>query len=168
MCRTQLPNEASGMPGRATGQLTTLEQRHICSPAPGQMVRNAHPDNATPNDHNIHLGRNFLAHVDPLGPFVLVVAIYRIETNRGHRVVEHVRVLIIGGGAVGCSCLYHLTALGWTDVILLERNDLTSGSTWHAAGNCPTFSTSWGVLRLQQYSASLYRRLGEQVGYPIN
>jgi dimethylglycine dehydrogenase len=82
--------------------------------------------------------------------------------------VEQVRVLIIGGGVVGCSCLYHLTMLGWTDAVLLERNDLTSGSTWHAAGNCPTFSTSWGVMKLQQYSASLYRHLGEQVDYPIN
>jgi dimethylglycine dehydrogenase len=82
--------------------------------------------------------------------------------------VEHVRILIIGGGAVGCSCLYHLTRLGWTDAVLLEQSDLTSGSTWHAAGNCPTFSTSWGIMRLQQYSASLYRRLAEEVDYPIN
>jgi dimethylglycine dehydrogenase len=82
--------------------------------------------------------------------------------------VERVRVLIIGGGAVGCSCLYHLTRLGWSDVALVEQNDLTSGSTWHAAGNCPTFSTSWSVLKLQQYSAALYRRLGEEVDYPIN
>lgn len=82
--------------------------------------------------------------------------------------VERVRVLVIGGGAVGCSCLYHLTRLGWSDVVLLEQHDLTSGSTWHAAGNCPTFSTGWGVLKLQQYSAALYRRLGQDVGYPIN
>ena len=82
--------------------------------------------------------------------------------------VEHVRVLVIGGGAVGCSCLYHLATLGWTDAVLLEQNDLTSGSTWHAAGNCPTFSTGLGLLRLQQYSAKLYRRLGDEVDYPID
>ena len=82
--------------------------------------------------------------------------------------VEHVRALVIGGGAVGCSCLYHLTRLGWTQALLLERDDLTSGSTWHAAGNCPTFATSVGVMKLQQYSASLYRRLGAEVDYPIN
>jgi len=82
--------------------------------------------------------------------------------------VERVRVLVIGGGAVGCSCLYHLASLGWTDLVLLERHELTSGSTWHAAGNCPTFSTGWSVMKLQQYSASLYRRLGDEVGYPIN
>jgi dimethylglycine dehydrogenase len=83
-------------------------------------------------------------------------------------VVEHVRVIIIGGGAVGCSCLYHLARLGWTDALLLEQNELTAGSTWHAAGNCPTFSTSLGIQKLQQYSASLYRSLGDDAGYPID
>ncbi len=81
---------------------------------------------------------------------------------------EHVRALVIGGGVVGCSCLYHLTRLGWTQVLLVERDDLTCGSTWHAAGNCPTFAGSIGVMKLQQYSAHLYRRLGAEVGYPIN
>jgi dimethylglycine dehydrogenase len=81
---------------------------------------------------------------------------------------EHVRVLVIGGGAVGCSCLYHLSAMGWNDAILLERDDLTAGSTWHAAGNCPTFATNPSLLKLQQYSAALYRRLAEDPGYPIN
>jgi dimethylglycine dehydrogenase len=81
---------------------------------------------------------------------------------------EHVRALVIGGGVVGCSCLYHLTRLGWTQVLLVERDDLTCGSTWHAAGNCPTFATSLGVMKLQQYSAALYRRLGGEVSYPIN
>ena len=47
----------------------------------------------------------------------------------------HTRVLVIGGGVVGCSVLYHLTKLGWSDVMLVERSELTSGSTWHAAGN---------------------------------
>ena len=84
------------------------------------------------------------------------------------RLAERVRVLIIGGGAVGCSCLYHLAAMGWNDAILLERDELTSGSTWHAAGNCPTFSTTPSLLKLQQYSAALYRRLGDDTGYPIN
>jgi dimethylglycine dehydrogenase len=82
--------------------------------------------------------------------------------------VERTRVVVIGGGAVGCSCLYHLALLGWTDAVLLEQNELTSGSTWHAAGNCPTFSTGWGLLRLQQYSAALYRQLSSAVEYPIN
>src|SRR5262244_1784347 len=81
---------------------------------------------------------------------------------------DRARVVIIGGGAVGASCLYHLAKLGWTDSVLVEQNELTSGSTWHAAGNCPTFSTSWGLLKLQRYSTELYRRLGDEVDYPIN
>jgi len=74
------------------------------------------------------------------------------------------RVVVIGGGAVGCSALYHLTRLGWSDVVLLERDELTSGSTWHAAGNCPNFSTSWSLLKLQQYSTALYARLPSELG----
>jgi dimethylglycine dehydrogenase len=81
---------------------------------------------------------------------------------------SHVRVLVIGGGAVGCSVLYHLTRLGWRDVALTERDELTSGSTWHAAGNCPTFSTSWNVLKLQRYGNALYARLAGEVDYPID
>jgi dimethylglycine dehydrogenase len=80
----------------------------------------------------------------------------------------HARVVIIGGGAVGCSTLYHLAKLGWTDAVLLERDELTSGSTWHAAGNCPNFSTSWNLLKLHRYSTALYARLADEVGYAIN
>ncbi len=78
------------------------------------------------------------------------------------------RVVIIGGGAVGASCLYHLALAGWTDCILLERNELTAGSTWHAAGNVPTFSSSWSIMNMQRYSAELFRDLGERVDYPMN
>ncbi|MGN6451856.1 MAG: NAD(P)/FAD-dependent oxidoreductase, partial [Steroidobacteraceae bacterium] len=78
------------------------------------------------------------------------------------------RVVVIGGGAVGCSALYHLTQLGWTDAVLLERDELTAGSTWHAAGNCPNFSTSWSILKLQRYSTALYARLARETGYDIN
>ncbi len=78
------------------------------------------------------------------------------------------RAVIIGGGAVGASCLYHLARAGWTDAVLLERNELTAGSTWHAAGNVPTFSTSWSVMNMQRYSTELYARLGAEVDYPMN
>ena len=78
------------------------------------------------------------------------------------------RVVIIGGGAVGASCLYHLAKAGWADCVLLERNELTAGSTWHAAGNVPTFSTSWSVMHMQRYSTELYRGLGAAVDYPMN
>ncbi len=70
------------------------------------------------------------------------------------------RVVIIGGGAVGVSALYHLGKAGWSDCLLLEKNELTAGSTWHAAGNVPTFSSSWSVMNMQRYSADLYRGLG--------
>ncbi len=78
------------------------------------------------------------------------------------------RVVIIGGGAVGASCLYHLCKAGWTDCVLLEKNELTAGSTWHAAGNVPTFSSSWSIMNMQRYSAELYRGLGAAVDYPMN
>ena len=78
------------------------------------------------------------------------------------------RVVIIGGGAVGASVLYHLARSGWTDCVLLEKNELTAGSTWHAAGNVPTFSTSWSIMNMQRYSTELYRGLAEAVDYPMN
>ena len=78
------------------------------------------------------------------------------------------RVVIIGGGVVGASTLYHLGLKGWTDCVLLEKNELTAGSTWHAAGNVPTFSTSWAIMNMQRYSTELYSRLGEEVDYPMN
>ena len=78
------------------------------------------------------------------------------------------RVVIIGGGVVGTSSLYHLAKAGWTDCVLLEKNELTAGSTWHAAGNVPTFSTSWSIMNMQRYSTELYSRLGAEVDYPMN
>jgi len=78
------------------------------------------------------------------------------------------RVVIIGGGVVGSSCLYHLAKAGWSDCVLLEKNELTSGSTWHAAGNCPNFSGSWSIMKMQNYSIQLYQRLGDEVDYPMN
>ncbi|MEI6097836.1 MAG: FAD-dependent oxidoreductase [Alphaproteobacteria bacterium] len=78
------------------------------------------------------------------------------------------RVVIIGGGAVGVSSLYHLAKAGWTDCLLLEKNELTAGSTWHAAGNVPTFSSSWSIMNMQRYSAGLYRGLGAETDYPMN
>lgn len=82
--------------------------------------------------------------------------------------VEQARIVIIGGGAVGVSALYHLGQMGQTDCLLLEGNELTSGSTWHAAGNCPNFSTSWNVMKLQRYGTELYSKLAAEVDYPIN
>ena len=78
------------------------------------------------------------------------------------------RVVIIGGGVVGVSTLYHLAKMGWNDCVLLEKNELTAGSTWHAAGNCPSFSTSWAVMNMQRYSLGLYKGLAAEVDYPMN
>ena len=78
------------------------------------------------------------------------------------------RVVIIGGGAVGVSALYHLALAGWRDCVLLEKNELTAGSTWHAAGNVPIFSTAWSIMNMQRYSAELYRTIGERVEYPLS
>ena len=78
------------------------------------------------------------------------------------------RVVIIGGGVVGVSTLYHQAKAGWKDCILLEKNELTAGSTWHAAGNCPNFAGSWAVMNMQRYGAAMYRTLGEDVDYPMN
>jgi dimethylglycine dehydrogenase len=78
------------------------------------------------------------------------------------------RVVIIGGGIVGVSALYHLAKAGWSDCLLLEKNELTAGSTWHAAGNCPNFAANYGVMNMQRYSLALYRALADEVDYPIN
>ena len=85
-----------------------------------------------------------------------------------NQTAETARVVIIGGGVVGVSSLYHLAKAGWTDCVLLEKNELTAGSTWHAAGNCPSFSTSWAIMNMQRYSLELYRGLADAVDYPMN
>ena len=77
---------------------------------------------------------------------------------------SHVRVAVIGGGVVGCSVLYHLTRLGWRDVMLIERSELTSGSTWHAAGGFHTLNADTNMAALQGYTIRLYRELEELTG----
>src|SRR6266705_3048282 len=69
------------------------------------------------------------------------------------------RVVVIGGGVVGASVLYHLTKAGWSDVLLIERDELTSGSTWHAAGGMHTVNGDPNVAKLQQYTINLYKEL---------
>jgi len=74
------------------------------------------------------------------------------------------RVVVIGGGVIGCSVLYHLTKLGWSDVMLVERSELTSGSTWHAAGGFHTLNADTNMAALQGYTIRLYRELEELTG----
>ncbi|MEQ8604271.1 MAG: FAD-dependent oxidoreductase [Marivibrio sp.] len=75
-----------------------------------------------------------------------------------------VQVAVIGGGVVGCSVLYHLTKAGWKDVVLIERSELTSGSTWHAAGGFHTINGDPNVAKLQQYTIGLYKEIEEISG----
>ncbi len=81
---------------------------------------------------------------------------------------SHARVVVIGGGAVGVSTLYHLTKKGWSDVVLLERAELTAGSTWHAAGLLPLFNMSYTVGQLHKYSVDLYKRLPAETGQDVS
>jgi dimethylglycine dehydrogenase len=77
---------------------------------------------------------------------------------------SHAQVVVIGGGVVGCSVIYHLTRLGMKDVILIERSELTSGSTWHAAGGFHTLNADTNMAALQGYTIRLYRELEEITG----
>ncbi|MGC6517024.1 MAG: GcvT family protein [Candidatus Puniceispirillaceae bacterium] len=80
---------------------------------------------------------------------------------------DQARVVVIGGGVVGASILYHLTKRGWQDVMLIERSDLTSGSTWHAAGGMHTINGDPNVAKLQQYTIELYKEIEEASGQDI-
>ena len=85
---------------------------------------------------------------------------------------SHARVVVIGGGVVGVSTLYHLARKGWTDAVLLERTELTAGSTWHAAGGMHTLNSDPSVARLQTYTIRLYEELerisGQSCGIHLN
>ena len=77
------------------------------------------------------------------------------------------KVVVVGGGVVGVSALYHLAKKGWNDVVLVERKELTSGSTWHAAGLLPLFNMSYSVGQLHKYAVKLYKTLEEETGQEV-
>ena len=79
----------------------------------------------------------------------------------------HARAVVIGGGVVGVSTLYHLAKKGWSDVVLVERKELTSGSTWHAAGLLPLFNLSYSVGQIHKYSVRLYKTLERETGQHV-
>ena len=83
---------------------------------------------------------------------------------RDEQLPSRAQVVVIGGGIVGTSAAYHLTHLGWTDVVLLEQGQLSSGTTWHAAGLLGQLRATEGGTRLVQYSAELYGRLEQETG----
>ncbi|MBT6565480.1 MAG: FAD-binding oxidoreductase, partial [Candidatus Puniceispirillum sp.] len=80
---------------------------------------------------------------------------------------SHARVVVIGGGVVGVSTLYHLAKKGWSDVALIERKELTSGSTWHAAGLLPLFNMSYSVGQIHKYSVAFYQQLQQETGMNV-
>ena len=81
---------------------------------------------------------------------------------------QNAKVVIIGGGVAGCSLLYHLTKLGWSDVMLVEKDELTSGSTWHAAGLCTHFNPSYNMMKLLRDSVDLYETLEAETGQAVD
>ncbi|NDD32870.1 MAG: FAD-dependent oxidoreductase, partial [Rhodobacteraceae bacterium] len=93
--------------------------------------------------------------------------IQKDETTGGKALPSHAKVVVIGGGVVGCSILFHLAKFGWKDVILLERDELTSGSSWHAAGQIHTISSDPNISRLQGYTIDLYKEIEETSGHSV-
>jgi len=89
------------------------------------------------------------------------------DDSGGKQLPSHTRVAVIGGGVVGCSILFHLAKMGWKDVILLERDELTSGSSWHAAGLVHTLSSDPNISRLQGYTIDLYKEIEETSGHSV-
>ena len=86
------------------------------------------------------------------------------NTSGAKTLPSHAKVVIIGGGVVGCSILFHLAKFGWKDVVLVERDELTSGSSWHAAGQIHTISSDPNISRLQSYTINLYKEIEELSG----
>ena len=77
----------------------------------------------------------------------------------------HAQAIVIGGGVGGCSIAYHLTLMGWKDVVILERHELTSGSTWHSAGLVGQMRSDANLTRMMHYSTDLYRKLKAETGH---
>jgi len=82
------------------------------------------------------------------------------------KIVSHAKVGIIGGGIMGVSLLYHLAKEGWKDLVLIEKGELTSGSTWHAAGQCPQMMGSYNLAKVHLHSTNLYKKLEKETGQP--
>ena len=78
---------------------------------------------------------------------------------------DNTKVIVIGGGVIGCSVAYHLTKFGWNDVTLLERDQLTSGTTWHAAGLVSQLGPSAAITKIRKYTLDLYKKLEKEVDH---
>ena len=93
--------------------------------------------------------------------------IVKEDDSASKQLPSHAKVVVIGGGVVGCSILFHLAKFGWKDVVLLERDELTSGSSWHAAGQIHTISSDPNISRLQGYTIDLYKEIEETSGHSV-
>jgi dimethylglycine dehydrogenase len=87
-----------------------------------------------------------------------------VQSTKAEPMRTHAQAVVIGGGVIGCSILYHLAKLGWQDAVLLERDELTSGSTWHAAANIHGLHDSTNISRIQHYTMGLYKKLEQETG----
>jgi dimethylglycine dehydrogenase len=99
-----------------------------------------------------------------LGSLWLLRIVRPIKNTGAPQMKTHAQAVVIGGGVIGCSILYHLTKLGWSDVMLLERDELTSGSTWHAAANIHGLHDNTNISRIQHYTMNLYKELEVETG----
>jgi dimethylglycine dehydrogenase len=97
-----------------------------------------------------------------------LAALHQVLRNPMAELPSHARVVIVGGGIIGVSLAYHLALEGWTDVVLVEKGELTSGSTWHAAGQCPQFNGSYGLSKIHLYGTELYPKLAELTGQQVS
>src|SRR5436190_20784555 len=109
------------------------------------------------------LSRGRVAH-EPSRLAVGAVSYSEVRRSREERLRERARAVVIGGGVGGCSILYWLARLGWGDVVLVERADLTSGSTFHSAGLVGQLRSSLPLTRMAMSSVEVYRALGDEVG----
>src|SRR5947208_7579917 len=98
------------------------------------------------------------------GARVRAATLRATRAGGAHRLVEHARAVIIGGGVGGTSIAYHLTELGWTDIVLVDRAELTSGSTFHSAGLVSQLRSSVTLTTMMMYGVELYRRLAAETG----
>src|SRR3989337_1553719 len=87
-----------------------------------------------------------------------------LSRSRKSQMRTHAQAVVIGGGLIGCSILYHLAKAGWTESVLLERDELTSGSTWHAAAGIHGLHDSTNTSRIQHYTIALYKELEKETG----
>ena len=94
-----------------------------------------------------------------------MVLFSKVKLKMNKEIPKSTKVVVIGGGVIGCSVAYHLTKFGWKDVVLLERDQLTSGTTWHAAGLVSQLGPTAAVTKIRKYTLDLYKKLEKEVDH---